>query len=171
MKPNHKKQKHFRGQAILTVLSIILIYIFFQFPEIKKWNKNNIQIYWNELIVQKDNLDIETRKIQRWGKAYIIAKQIADLMVEHSIDSETLMIPSKSYFKEYGLDFHVPEPSVFYYYTNKKTCWTNNRDTSTIKYFLHCVGEEGGQIAISAIPNEESRKKVLDYFRPYKPTL
>ena len=36
------------------------------------------------------------------------------------------MVPPSAYFKERGVDYDVPEPAVFYYYTGLRTTWINS---------------------------------------------
>ena len=79
-----------------------------------------------------------------------------------------MLLPPTSYFKAKGLDYHVPEPAVFYYYTSLKTVRPDTRDTAGINYV---VSVENKDIAIRKIRDKQQLSNILAEYRKYTITL
>jgi hypothetical protein len=117
-----------KKSIVLTFISIALLYLFLQFPRNQKWFSERIVSYWNDFTIQKNHRGIEERKIKRWKSSYTFSKQIAGFFARNGNMKNTLiLIPPAAYFTEKGIDYDVPEPAVFYYYTGLKTTWVNSQ--------------------------------------------
>ena len=100
---------------VLTIISLFLLLFFFLLPKNHEWFNERIISYWNDFRIQKNRLDIEQRKIKRWGNSYILSKQIAELVARNrNLRNAILLIPPSAYLKDKKINYHVPEPSVFY---------------------------------------------------------
>lgn len=66
-----------------------------------------------------------------------MSKQIAAFFQKnHNFKIALVLIPPSDYFKERGVDFDVPEPAVFYYYTGLKTTWITSPDTAKANWMI-----------------------------------
>jgi len=114
---------------ILTFSNLLILFLFFLLPKNNEWFNRRIIGYWNDFLKQKNQLDIEQRKIKRWDGDYTFSKQIADFIAKQdSFQNALILLPPSAYFKDKNIDYHVPEPAVFYYYTGLKTTWINSRE-------------------------------------------
>ena len=133
---------HMKKTIVLTFISIGLLYLFFQFPRNQQWFTERIVTYWNDFNTQKNQVSIEERKKRRWGTSYTVSKQIADFFAKnHNLKTAIVLIPPSAYFKEKGVDYDVPEPAVFYYYTGLKTTWVNS--TGALKAGWMVIANDG----------------------------
>lgn len=72
-------------------------------------------------------MSVEERLEDRFKTHYTLSREIAVKLREHG-DTGLLMVPPTSYFKLRGINYHVPEPAVFYYFTGVKTVWANSKE-------------------------------------------
>ena len=128
---------------------------------------NRIVAYWDAFQEQKSELDLEARKTERFGNSYAITKQIADF-IKAKPDSSVVLMPSTAYFNANGIDYHVPEPAVFYYFTSVKTIWQNCKNGCNANWFVHA---NNGRLFIDTIQNKVMLDSVLKVFNKYETTL
>src|SRR5690606_18471628 len=125
--------------------------------------------YWNDLRRQVSRPGLEQRKAERLGNMYTLSKAIATaLRKERQKENVVVLLPPTRYFRQKGLNYHVPEPAVFYYYTGMKTVWHNTKDTAAI---THVVEMKRKSLVIRRIKNKEQLSAILAEFRKYKITL
>lgn len=74
-------------------------------------------------------MDPERRKNNRYATQYTVSRTIAG-MIPESQKGKLLLVPSQDYFKEKGVEYEVPEPVVFYYFTNINTVWSKHKNAS-----------------------------------------
>ncbi len=152
-------------QAILTLVGLVLLVLFFLLPKNQSWFINRIVGYWKDFNFQRHNLDPEVRKIERWGNSYVFSKQIAEHLPKHGTDDSILvLIPPTAYFKERDVDYHVPEPAVFYYYTGVKTTWINSTQSATANWM---VAADHGQLKIIPVKDKQMLNDSLAFFNKY----
>lgn len=130
---------------------------------------NKIAGYWKAFPAQVAQSDPELRKASRYGNAYILSRSIA-LTLEKAGKKETaiVLLPPTSYFKAKGLDYHVPEPAIFYYYTALRTVRPDTRDTAKINYV---VSIENKDIAIRKVRDRKQLSSILAEYKKYTITL
>ncbi|HEV8285177.1 MAG TPA: hypothetical protein VGQ09_12755 [Chitinophagaceae bacterium] len=152
-----------KKQLILFVFNILLITVFFILPQNRKWLNEKVFVYLKEFKKQKEDLDLEHRKIERWRTDYIYSKAISDSLKKKSIKAASLvLLPPTNYFKHYGVDFHVPEPAVFYYYTGVRTIWANSGKAANATWR---VGVKNGKIAIDTVVNSKDLQDSITLFK------
>ncbi len=161
-----EKQKPVHGlllqQALLLLVSCLLIAGFFQLPGNKAWFNDRVVAYWTDFTKQKNNLDPEQRKRERWGNDYLFSKQIAQSFARKKSGEKALvLLPPTDYFKERNIDYNVPEPAVFYYYTGLKTVWINSKDALRAGWMVRAVE---GSLLIDSV---RSRKDLADSIRAF----
>lgn len=141
-----------RRQTILFVSSIVVIICFFLLPQNDKWLNEKVLTYWNDFKRQKIQLDVEKRKIERYGPAYTYSKRIALFFEKKAATEHALvLLPSQKYFEEKGIRYDVPEPAVFYYYTGLKTTWANSQMASQANWIVRL---ENGNIIIDSVADK-----------------
>ena len=109
------------------MLSFTLLGGAYCIPIYRTWFNEVILGYWGNFNYQKDKLDLETRKIKRYEDYYVVSKLIADSIPQNA-KGELLLVPASGYFKEKGIEYNVPEPVVFYYFTSIKTVWGKSKE-------------------------------------------
>src|SRR5215213_188004 len=126
-----------KRKIILFFISILLVSGFFLLPVNQKWMERRVLIYWKDFQKQKTKLDIEQRKAGRYGTYYIYSRHIADFLEKRGGAEKVLvLIPPTAYFKANGVDYRVPEPAVFYYFTGIKTIWADSRDAIKANWYV-----------------------------------
>ena len=158
-----------KTQVLLFLLSFLLMVIFFMLPRNNIWLRDRPLTYLKEALQQKDNLDTEYRKQQRWGNAYTVSKQIAGLLGPEKNNTDMLLLmPPRDYFTERKIDYPVPEPAVFYYYTGVKTVWANSKEAINAKRVVRAVN---GRLFIDVVTDNYRLADSLQVFRKYNITL
>lgn len=152
-------------QAILTLVGVVLLILFFLLPKNQSWFNGRIVGYWNDFNFQRHDLDPEVRKIERWGNSYLFSKQIADYLSKRGARNNALiLLPPTSYFKERSVDYHVPEPAVFYYYTGVKSTWIDSKQSATANWM---VAADHGQLKIIPVKDKQMMNDSLAVFNKY----
>jgi hypothetical protein len=129
----------------------------------------NLWGYWNDFKRQRSHPDPEYRKTELLGNRYTVSKAITTALCgEREKGRVIVLLPPTGYFRQKGLHYHVPEPTVFYYYTGLKTVWHNAKDTASI---THAVEMKDGEIIIYRIKSREQLSAILAEFRKYQITL
>jgi hypothetical protein len=130
---------------------------------------NRIAGYWTAFPSQFANPDPEVRKAARFGSYYTVSRSIA-LMLEKvgKKDQALVLVPPTSYFKAKGLNYRVPEPAVFYYFTSLRTVRPDTKDTARINYV---VSVENSDIAIRKVRDKQQLSRILAEYRKYTITL
>lgn len=109
---------------LLSLAAVAALVLFFLLPPYKTWLEKRIYGYYKDFKKQKNNLSTEYRKAHRFGTHYTFSRQIADLF--RSKKDILVLIPPSAYFKQNGLNYEVPEPVVFYYFTGLRTVRVNS---------------------------------------------
>jgi hypothetical protein len=154
---------------VLLVASIISLLIFFALEPNKMWLDQRIMPYWQDYQEQKLNLDLEERKLARYQTDYIFAKNITGFFEKRGTVANTLvLLPPTDYFKEHGLQIHVPEPAVFYYYTGLKTIWANSPEANKATWYI--TARDGG-LQFDSVTNQQALRDTIASFNKYKTSL
>jgi hypothetical protein len=111
-------------KVVLTIAAAAAMVGFFLLPPNKTWIEKRIFSYWRDFNKQRNNPNIEYRKAQRHGLSYTFSKQIADSFP--SKRDVLVLVPPLAYFKANELQYEVPEPGVFYYFTGLRTVTVNS---------------------------------------------
>jgi hypothetical protein len=156
-------------KLLLTGISVLLIILFFLIPRNGAWFNSRIVGYWNDFTIQRSHLDLEYRKAKRLENSYSLSRQIADSVSRSGDESTALvLVPPSAYFKDRGIDYHVPEPAVFYYYTGVKTTWINSNMTEKANWI---VAAENGKLKIIRVKERDVLIDSLAIFKRYPPSL
>jgi hypothetical protein len=155
-----------RGSLLLLLTGLVAISVIIALN--RSWF-NKVAGYWSAFPSQVAQPDPEARKAARYGNAYILSRSIA-LSLEKVGKKNTalVLLPPTGYFKARGLDYHVPEPAVFYYYTALRTVRPDTRDTAHINYVVSIKNKD---IAIKRVRDRKQLSSILAEYRKYTITL
>jgi len=154
---------------ILLVASIISLLIFFGLEPNKLWLDQRIMPYWEDYQEQKLNLDPEERKLARYQTDYIFAKNVTGFFEKRGIaDKALVLVPSSDYFNAHGLQIHVPEPAVFYYFTGLRTIWANSPEANKANWYI--TAQNGG-LVFDSVTNKQALQDTIASFKKYKISL
>lgn len=152
-----------KKSLILTGFSIVVIVLFFLLPRHSKWLDERIFPYYRNMVQQQDELDIEHRKQVRHGASYILSQLIAGHFKEKELsDSVLVLMPPAKYFSKNGIEYPVPEPAVFYYFTGIKTVWANSKIAEKANWF---VTAKDGQIHFTRVNNKKLLQDTIQFFK------
>jgi hypothetical protein len=157
-----------KKQFLLTVISLLSLILCFLLPKNREWFANRIVVYWNDFSHQKKDLGIEHRKIKRWGNDYVLSQQISTFFKNRGDLKSLILIPPSAYFKDRNLDYHVPEPAVFYYYTRLKTVWINSGQALKANWM---VTASNGQLNFISVTDKKILNDSMQVFKKYQVNL
>jgi hypothetical protein len=154
---------------ILLVAAVVALLIFFGLEPNKLWLNQRIMPYWDDFKEQKLNLDLEERKLARYQTDYLFAKNVTAFFEKRGSAGKALvLVPPTDYFKANGLEIHVPEPAVFYYFTGLKTIWANSPEASKANWF---ISTKGGGLVFDSVSNKQVLLDTIAAFNKYKISL
>ena len=154
---------------LLAVASILLITLFFLMPRNSRWLQDRIIPYWKDLPAQARHLDPEHRMQARFKTHYTYSKSIKEeLSKQTDLGKVLLLMPSTDYFKKKGIDFPVPEPAAFYYFTGIKTVWAHNKNAAQANWYITV---KGPIIQIDSVRHQRQLETVIDSLKQYDPSL
>jgi hypothetical protein len=157
-----------RKQLLLFGIAIGLLFLYYSIGENRRWFNNKLLGYWEEFKIQKKEMDPEKRKNSRLGTSYSLSKTFADFLINKGERDKLLLLPPNDYLLENKIQYKVPEPVVFYYYTGLKTVWPDNNDAMKAAWYVDIVN---GQITLDSVKNQAQLDSVLIKFRKYKSNL
>lgn len=156
-------------QINLLAFSILAVSLFFMLPRNRAWLHDKILPYFKAVPRQLGQLDTEQRKTERYGNAYRYSTSIASTLRKRTEAGKVLLLmPSTSYFKARGLDYPVPEPAVFYYYTGIKTVWSNSSEAMGANWYAHVAG---GQIQVDSVAAPTQLRDTISSFNKFPVSL
>lgn len=71
-------------------------------------------------------------------------------------------MPPSAYFRKKNVNYHVPEPAIFYYYTGLKTTWINSSSALEANWL---VAVDNGSLKLVPV---KDRKVLLDSIKAFK---
>jgi hypothetical protein len=144
---------------------VIILWAFFLLPANRYWFRDRIMSYWSDFRVQKKNLSEEYRKVKRFDTYYTCSKTIAAAFADSNRRSHALvLLPPTDYFKLRGMDYRVPEPAVFYYFTGLKTIWANSHKAMTANWYVYV---KNGKIIVDSVTDPARLADTLATFRKF----
>lgn len=158
-----------RRKYLLASIAVVAVVLFLLLPVNRGWLQNRILVYGRDFFHQAAHRDEEYRKKLRWKKAYRYAKQISAFFDTTGRKGRaTVMIPPTAYFQEHGIQFHVPEPAVFYYYTGLRTTWAHHSKSITANWYVRVLK---GRMVVDSVSDVKAFHDSLARFRKYPYTL
>jgi hypothetical protein len=154
---------------ILLIAAVFALLIFFGLEPNKLWLNQRIMGYWDDFKEQKLNLDVEERKLARYQTDYLFAKNVTGFFEKRgSADKVLVLMPPSEYFTKNGLEIHIPEPAVFYYFTGLKTIWANSPEASKANWF---ISVKNGGLVFDTVTNKQVLLDTIAAYNKYKISL
>jgi len=106
---------------------------------------------------------------KRFGNNYAFSKQIAGMFERRGTKDHVLVLmPPSNYFTKSGVQYHVPEPAVFYYYTGLKTIWANSNDAIKANWYVHA---RGNLLVVDSVIDQNAFRDTIASFKKLRPSL
>lgn len=154
-----------KKQFILLAIAVLLLASFFFLPRNKEWAQRIIS-YYKDFPSEQRHPDKETRMRWRFGSAYTLSKSIAEQLKQKGADSNALVLaPPPYYFSKRGVYYPMPEPSVFYYYTNIKTTWCHFSNAADANWYVRV---DQGKVVVNKVMNKQSLQDTITAFLKWK---
>ena len=134
-------------------MSCACLFLFFLLPKNREWFNDRVIVYFNDFRTQRYQLNLEQRKVKRWGSSYTVSMEIAGLVLKNGdLKKAIVLIPPTEYFKKRNVDYPVPEPAVFYYYTGLKSVYINSENILEANWL---VTANQGHVIVIAIKDKK----------------
>jgi hypothetical protein len=134
-------------------------------PENREWLTERPVVYWRDFRKNKHHLSLEYRKIRRWGNEYVVSRQIANNFIKKGNTKDVLiLLPPDAYFKRFGVDYIVPEPAVFYYYTGLRSVWPYSGQSGEANWILSI---RKGLLELIPVTDKKQLADSIASFRKY----
>jgi len=157
-KPVPARPRRWDKEITLLAVSIFVLSLFFVLPRNSRWVADRIVPYWNDLRFNGASTAEEWRVV-RYKKAYTYSKDIAGHFGNRN--GVLVLVPPRAYFKQYGIDYPVPEPAVFYYYTGLKTTWANSPMATKANWIVHV---DDGELVVQPVQSAGQLKDSIASF-------
>jgi len=158
-----------KKQLLLSAIATLVTVLFFLLPQNYEWLRSKIFVYWSGFLSQKNNYDPEHRKQLRWQNNYTYSKTIATHLKTKGYAGKALVLmPPTAYFKAHGIEYHVPEPAVFYYYTGLKTVWVDSKQATGANWLVR-AGQ--GKLIIEPVTDKQKLQDSIRAFIKYGVSL
>lgn len=152
-------------KIILLLVALFAITLFFLLPRNSAWLNKQLVQYSIDFRGEKNKLDEVDRLSRRFGNYFTYSKNIATAIRERTGNKPVLLLfPSSNYFKQRGVDYRVPEPAVFYYFTGLHSVWPNNSNAEQANWYVRA---EAGSIIIDSVSDKKQFADTLAFFRKY----
>ena len=152
-------------QFVLTLASVVIIVAFFNIGFYGQWLQTKVIASLKLIDEQLLHMEPEERLEHKLQSTYSISKATGDYMRSTGQEKTVIvLLPPQAYLKEQGIDFHVPEPVVFYYYSGLKSKWINSPGVDSA---THVLGYHTGQMALLPL-GKEFKKEILAIYKQYK---
>jgi len=152
-------------RLVLTVLSVIIIAFFFSIEYYNEWIKSRVIGPVTDISNQLAYMEPQERLVMRLGSGYIVSYNVADFMRKNKQEKGALiLLPPVEYLQKNKVDFPVPEPAIFYYYTGLKSVTVNNKGSEKANFAIVYYNNN-----LQLVPlNDQNRKEIMDVFRQFK---
>lgn len=155
---------HFKTK--LTLISVAVVVGFFSIGYYNGWLRGTLLYSLNEIPDQMQHQTLDERMQTRFGAAYRLNIQIADMMKQSKVKDPLLLLPPGSYLtSEKITEYPVVEPAVFYYLTGCKAVWYNSPNVQQANCALVVSPEK--KPFFKGISNEDLNI-LIDFYKNYK---
>lgn len=156
-------------KIILLLTAIVMISGFFLVPPHKKWLSTRLVPYWKDFLKQRDKLDIEYRKQDRFGYFYTCCKQMtAPFAARTDKKNILLLMPPTAYFKKAGINYETCEPGIFYYLTGIRTVPVSSSNALKANWYIRV---ENKKIIVDSVTDINSLRDTIAAMKKTNPSL
>ena len=102
----------------------------------------------------------------RFGSSYTLSKSIADQLKKKGADRTALvLVPPPYYFAKKGVYYPMPEPAVFYYFTNIKTTWCHFTNAGDANWYVKL---DSGKVVVDRVVDKKSLQDTIASYLKWK---
>lgn len=151
----------------LFLLASLAILIVFNIPFYNHWYTSKFGDEVNDIIDQSQHLSSEERMEYRFGRTYVLLRNIKQKLLMLNAQNAMVLLPPKSYItamKLYNEQFDVPEPAVFYYFTGFKAVNCNSTDAGRANWVLL---SENHKVAMRHVNDVRFLDSMIKTFKSY----
>jgi len=159
----------FHKQILLLALAFVLLVGYFSIGYTREWFSSKILTCWDEFKDQKNKMSPEERLTARFGNNYTISKLLADFLKKRGQGNKLILMPPNDYLTQNKIQYKVPEPAIFYYFTGLKTVWANSEEAHKANWYVSTANN--GQMLVDSVMNQKQLDSVINKFRKYKISL
>lgn len=148
---------------VLTLISITFIVGLSQLKRYHEW-QHKLAEYWQEFMQQKNDLSVEKRMEFYAGSGYDESMEIKKHINAAHLNNAVVLFPPDEYFKKEQIDFHPPEPTVFYYLTGISSIPFHSSNVTKATHFVYITKDE---LSMMRIKSPEHLAEIQAYFQKY----
>lgn len=139
-------------KLLLTIASVLIIFLFFS-PEVyEQFIKTRIFKPVSDISKQLVYMERRERMSIRHGSCYIISDNIAKVIRKKREEKTAIvLLPPRGYIQELDINYPVPEPVVFYYFTGLQARWVTSTDVQECNY---AVVASDGKLELITVDKE-----------------
>lgn len=154
-------------QMLLLLCSILLITLFYQPPASKKWFQDHVIDLWDDCRFQfTETIPEEEKKGEYYGESYLICTTVAKHLAAINMPDATILLEPNEYLMKL-VGFKMPEPVIFYYFTNGVPCVnTNSPDVQKARFLL--IMQKDGRFGLRKISTPAELQEILNRYKDYK---
>lgn len=133
VKPDNSTTPSSAKKWILLCCSAILILFWYNIPLNKKWWNLRVNTFPGQFADFTDVSD-SARLAMRLGPAYIALTGMGNFLRRERAEKVLVLLPEQSFFKRQKINFLMPEPVIFYYYTGFKAVYPTSNEAMNANY-------------------------------------
>lgn len=151
----------------LTLLSVVVIVVFFNLPFYKTWVKTRLFSEENNIATQFSQMSREERMINRFGNSYKVLKDLTANFHRLQTAEPVLLLPPQGFVNDKKVEnLLIPEPAIFYYFTGYKAVWYDSPDVYRATLALEFASDD--RIFLKRIKSPQELNQLLLQYRQYK---
>lgn len=155
-------------KLILFAASSCCIYLVSKISTYKDWLDQRIIPKYEMIGEASEHSAIEERKLFRYGNGYYISGLIRDRVKQSKDTAPLILLPPKGYVAEKKIDYPVPEPIVFYYFTGLKSIWANSPDAIKANWVVFL---DSNNLQVVPVTDKAQLQQIINEFRKYEISL
>lgn len=149
-------------KVFLTLISLLLVVLFFILPHNYAWLQR-LLFYAGGIPAQAKRMAPEQRLEDRFESRYRYSVNIRDsFLAKGGQLSQTILLPPTNHFRDSAIEYHVPEPAVFYYFTGVRTVWANSPEAEKATWEVQVKGQS---LLVRKVEDQKEIKKRINQYR------
>lgn len=152
-------------KAGLLLISIVSIVLYFLIPLYTDWLKVRIFNPGASFLWQVQHLDVEGRRINRYGDSYVNFKRVEKIIRDAAIPNPVILLPPNQFLKDNHSLLTSVEPAEFYYFTGIRAVIASSPDLREAN--LSLTLRDSTKFAVTRILNASEFIRFLNLYKPY----
>ena len=157
-------ESSFKKQTILFLISLAVVIGLFCIPVYNKWLEQKLFSYYAELLVQSQDMSIDTRYLSRFGNNYVLTQNLKTYFEDNGIKDPILFLPPKAYLERNKEKYDWGECLSFYYFTGIASV---DLKSSNIHEATHAIIATADELKVIEISDESLRARLIEEYTNY----